>query len=233
MIERTSAVSAPASAPIDPHERTADPVELLPSPPSFPGDAAAAMAVLLLESKQTRRDAARASRDASYGAMEAAQREEIARMEDASSARFVSGMVQGGLKLGSAAASFSSAAAHAKSADYGAKRVGLGENPNAALAESYTRAGGFADTDARYWDVAAKTCDAGDAITGQVRDAIGGVVDRAAKEASIRADRSKRSAEQGQDDARDIDDSIDRTVEFLRQYAETRDATRLAALQRL
>lgn len=224
MIERTSAprTAAPVEGGMTLANAPAAPVDALPAPEAL-NDVGAQIATLLLLSQKQRRDVARAGRDAAYDALEAAQKEELSEMKSASQARFVTGMTRGAFELGSAGATFASARNEAK--------VGTYEERLDTRGTKQAIAGHKAD--GARWQAASKAAEAGGTMASAAGDLVAGTDDRQAKDAAMRADRAKRSAEESQDDLREADESTTKTLAFLKQWTETRDATRLATIHRV
>jgi hypothetical protein len=181
-------------------------------------DVGSAIAALVMMTQKEIRKAARQDRDLQYKAQENAQNEELNAMEKSADARFIAGIADGGLKLGSAGCSFASSANQFELAK---KTPQLSTLDTAKL-----------ELDARNWEASGKGLEAYGVIGCSVGKLVSDDADRAAKAAGNRADTSKRLAEGCADDAHDADKSIDKAVEFLQQWLSGKAAGQQAALHR-
>lgn len=205
------------------------------------GDIGSSIAALVMMTQKELRKAARQDRDALYKAQENAQREELDSMEDASNAKFIAGLTEGGLKLGSAACSFTSATTSFKSAQEAPQMETLQAQLKANGSLSASDAGTLKTlelnaADAKHTTDNLNATSTGLEAYGIIGKAVGGLVsdnaERDAKAAGSRADTFKRLAEGRADDAHDANKSIDKAVEFVQQWLSGKAAQSQAALHR-
>lgn len=206
-------------------------VQTLP-PPTDPldtmhcsGDIGEQIAILVMLTKKEERDRARAGREAADTAADAAQRDELEHMKDAADARLVGGIVQGSMQLGSAGASFTSAA-------QGARATSLNEqnrlHPDAG---SIGRERDL-QTSAGAWSGVAKGAEGGATIASAVGNFVGSREDQGAKEAANRAEHAKRTAEEYNDAVKDADGSLKNCLNFVGEWINATNAARAAAIHR-
>lgn len=82
------------------------------------------------------------------------------------------------------------------------------------------------------WEGLGKTCDASTTLSEAVFGAETSLAERDAKEASQAAGQLKRVAESHEEDVRDAGKSMDKALEFLKEWRAARDAAVSAALHR-
>jgi hypothetical protein len=181
------------------------------------GDVGSAIAALVMMTQKEIRKAARQDRDFQYKAQENAQNEQLHAMEKSADAKFIAGLADGGLKLGSAGCSFASSANSFELAR-SANLTPL----NAAKLK----------LEASNWESSGKGLEAYGVIGSSVGKLVSDEADRDAKAAGNRADTFKRLAEGRADDVHDADKSIDKAVEFLQQWLSGKAATAQAAIHR-
>lgn len=232
-IEGTSlrAVAPPVDASIDESAR----IDTLP-PPTDPqldallavNDPGAAMAGLLLVAGKQRRESARASRDASYAAQEAAQQEEIDHMRSSASTAFVSGLAQGTMQLASAGASAGNACFSAQ--------AGTFEN-NASTAQPADKPGlatqaNDAKLKAGLFGASGTAAGADATIVGAFGKLASDTEDRQAKQAANAAMAMKRSADGASEDVKDAEASLKKALDLYKEWQATKNACLAAAIHR-
>jgi hypothetical protein len=194
------------------------------------GDIGSAIAALVMRSQKESRQNARLARDTAYDAEAIAQRQEIQHLRTAAGQRFVSSMLQGGLQLASAGASLAAAAPAARSGQLQSQLGGTMTETGRAgailekkgLDETVGTLGGIG----RGADAAATIAPAFGKLVADNQDS-------AAKAAAFRATQAKRTAEGNADSVRDADKSLERTLQLLKDYLATRDATQAALVHRI
>jgi hypothetical protein len=194
------------------------------------GDIGSAIAALVMKSQKETRANARLARDAAYDAEAISQRQEIQHLRSAAGQRFVSSVLQGGLQLASAGASLAAAAPAARA---GQLQGQLGSTmTDTSRADAILERKGVDETVGMLGGVG-KGADAAATIAPAFGKLFADNQDSAAKAAAFRATQAKRTAEGNADSVRDADKSLERTLELLKDYLATRDATQAALVHRI